>query len=56
LHRGGPEASTHVEILGNEPMLMDLLEIAAGRGQDTPDLYASDIRQIAKNIEWDEIK
>jgi len=53
--RGGPEASTHVEILGNEPMLLDLINIVTGRGQDTQDLYASNITQIAKNIAWDDI-
>eukprot|EP00878_Enallax_costatus_P008458 GHUV01008840.1.p1 GENE.GHUV01008840.1~~GHUV01008840.1.p1 ORF type:complete len:707 (+),score=149.19 GHUV01008840.1:1658-3778(+) len=53
--RGGPGASTHVEILGNEPMLLDLMKIAAGQGDGMEEVYHSDIRKIASRIPWDEL-
>lgn len=53
--RGGPGASTHVEILGNEPMLLDLMKIAAGQGDGMEEVYHSDIRHFASRIPWDEL-
>lgn len=55
LFRGGPGASTHVEILGNEPMLQDLLNIVAGKGEGMEEQYFSDIRNIASKIPWDKL-
>lgn len=52
---GGPGASTHVEILGNQEMLADLLLIASGRAEDMGDIVHSDIRGIAARIPWDEL-
>lgn len=53
--RGGPGASTHVELLGNEPMLMDLLAIVAGQGGNVTEQYHTNIRDIAAKIPWDEL-
>lgn len=53
--RGGPGASTHVEILGNEDMLLDLMQIAAGQGDGMSEVYHTDIRRIADRIPWDEL-
>lgn len=47
--------STHVEILGNEPMLNDLLRIAAGQHQDIQDSILTKIEDIASKIPWDEL-
>jgi hypothetical protein len=44
-----------VEILGNEPMLLDLLHVAAGQGASLDNSYLSDILAIAARIPWDEL-
>ncbi|KAI8473073.1 MAG: hypothetical protein J3K34DRAFT_412117 [Monoraphidium minutum] len=63
--RGGPGASTHVEILGHDGVLADLLRIASGAADDAaaaggggadeavPSRYVSAIREIAGQIAWD---
>lgn len=53
--RGGPGASTHVELLGNELMLTDLLSIVSGNGESLEEQYHSDIRRIADRIPWDNL-
>eukprot|EP00879_Flechtneria_rotunda_P012648 GHRR01013206.1.p1 GENE.GHRR01013206.1~~GHRR01013206.1.p1 ORF type:complete len:750 (+),score=225.44 GHRR01013206.1:937-3186(+) len=53
--RGGPGASTHVEILGNELMLMDLLHVAAGKGDTVTNDYKSNVQEIASKIPWDDL-
>jgi hypothetical protein len=47
--------STHVEILGNEPMLHDLLRIAAGQHQGMQNSILTKIEDIASKIPWDEL-
>lgn len=47
--------STHVEILGNELMLADLLRIAAGQHQGIQDSIITKIEDIAAKIPWDEL-
>lgn len=47
--------STHVEILGNEPMLNDLLHIAAGKHHEIQDSILTQIQDIASKIPWDEL-
>lgn len=47
--------STHVEILGNEPMLMDLLHVAAGKGSSINERFLSAVQDIAAKIPWDEL-
>lgn len=49
------QCSTHVEILGNEPMLLDLLHIAAGKHEDIKDSILTKIEDIASKIPWDEL-
>lgn len=53
--RGGPGASTHVEILGNEGMLNDLLRIVSGNGEGMADSTTTTIHSIAARIPWDEL-
>jgi hypothetical protein len=47
--------STHVEILGNEPMLLDLLHVAAGAGDSLQERFLSDVQGIAAKIPWHEL-
>ena len=48
--RGGPTTADHVDILGNQHMLADLLHIAAGRTADVGDQVVSDLPRIAANV------
>jgi len=47
--------STHVEILGNEPMLMDLLKVAAGQSEGIKDSIHTKIMDMASKIPWHEL-
>jgi len=49
--RGGPEASAHVEVLGNKHFLEDLLKMASGHHDELTDSIGSQIHSIVKNIE-----
>jgi hypothetical protein len=55
---GGPGASTHVEILGNDGVLDDILRIVSGAdasgppSEAVPDRRLSKISEIAGNIDW----
>lgn len=44
-----------MEILGNEPMLLDLLHIAAGKHEDIQDSFLTKIQDMASKIPWDEL-
>lgn len=57
--RGGPGASTHVEILGNDDMLTDLLRIVSGAADEESgpeavrDRHVTQISEIAASIDWE---
>ncbi|KAG2495385.1 hypothetical protein HYH03_006653 [Edaphochlamys debaryana] len=51
--RGGPLAAAHIEILGNEVLLADVIRVAAGRGAEVGDAIVSDIDSIAAAIDWE---
>lgn len=54
--RGGPKASSHVEILGHEGLMEDVLRIATGfEEEEVKDRYHSRIREIAAAIPWKEL-
>jgi hypothetical protein len=54
--RGGPKASSHVEILGHEGLMEDVLRIATGfEEEQVTDRYHSRIREIAAAIPWKEL-
>ncbi len=53
-HRGGPGASTHVEILGNEEVMTDLILIATGAGREVGDRVISRINEIVSEIPWED--
>lgn len=54
-YRGGPGASTHVEILGHDGVLMDVMRLAAGNGSALRDLVITDVEGIASRIPWHEL-
>lgn len=49
--RGGPDTSSHVEILGNSKMLVDLIKVVTGRGNEVHDLIRSRIDTIADHVD-----
>lgn len=49
--RTGPASGDHVDILGNEAMLMDVLVVAAGRGHELSDKFHSEIQTIMARID-----
>ena len=53
--RGGPKSADHVDILGNAGVLEDIGMIAAGRGAELQDRFASRVRDIAAaiNVEYE---
>ncbi|EFJ42118.1 hypothetical protein VOLCADRAFT_97885 [Volvox carteri f. nagariensis] len=50
--RGGPATAAHIEILGNEAVLQDVIRIAAGRLDELSDVIHSDIDRIAASVEF----
>lgn len=48
--RGGPQASTHVESLGNVNLMRDVVKVAAGVGHTLKDDIHSKIPQIAAHV------
>lgn len=50
--RGGPAAAAHIDILGNDGLLMDVIRVAAGRGHELADELHSDIDRIAANVDF----
>jgi hypothetical protein len=49
--RGGPKASSHIELLGNRELLEDLLYAAAGQhDRIDQDVFTSNIQEIATRI------
>ena len=52
--RGGPATGQHVDILGNEDVLRDLLAIAAGRGAEMQDAVTSEIDAIAQHFDFED--
>ena len=54
--RGGPRASSHVEILGHAGLMEDVLRIATGFEDDVvTDRHHSRIKEIAAAIPWKEL-
>lgn len=54
--RGGPKASSHVELLGHQGVMEDVLRIATGFEEElVEDRYHSRIREIAAAIPWREL-
>eukprot|EP00199_Chlamydomonas_sp_CCMP681_P006342 CAMPEP_0119105908 /NCGR_PEP_ID=MMETSP1180-20130426/3746_1 /TAXON_ID=3052 ORGANISM="Chlamydomonas cf sp, Strain CCMP681" /NCGR_SAMPLE_ID=MMETSP1180 /ASSEMBLY_ACC=CAM_ASM_000741 /LENGTH=189 /DNA_ID=CAMNT_0007091089 /DNA_START=51 /DNA_END=620 /DNA_ORIENTATION=+ len=51
--RGGPAASAHVDILGNEELLTDVLRVATGAGDLVEERIESRIDQITAQIDWE---
>ncbi|KXZ46616.1 hypothetical protein GPECTOR_42g827 [Gonium pectorale] len=51
--RGGPETAAHVDILGNEGVLADVIRVAAGRADELSDVIVSDIDRIAAAAQLD---
>ncbi|GLI65076.1 hypothetical protein VaNZ11_008503 [Volvox africanus] len=45
--RGGPATAAHIEILGNEAVMHDVIRVAAGRLDELDDVIHSDIDRIA---------
>jgi phospholipid:diacylglycerol acyltransferase len=52
--RGGPATGQHVDILGNEEMLSDVLRVATGHGDEVQDRIVSRIEQIADNVDFED--
>lgn len=50
--RGGPAAAAHIDILGNDGLLMDVIRVAAGRGHELADELHSDIDRIAASVDF----
>jgi hypothetical protein len=49
--RGGPKAASHIELLGNRELLVDLLYAAAGwHDEIDEDVFTSNIREIVARI------
>ncbi|KAI8386959.1 Lecithin:cholesterol acyltransferase-domain-containing protein [Blakeslea trispora] len=49
--RGGYKASDHIDILGNWEMMLDLLQIVSGKGDNVTERLVSPIDEYAKKIE-----
>lgn len=47
-HRGGPNAAAHIEILGNDGVIADVIRVAAGRSDELQDEIHSDIDRIGE--------
>ena len=56
LPRGGPATGSHIDILGNEDVLRDLLTIASGRGGELQDEVTSGIDAIAQQFDFEDAK
>ncbi|KAG2454537.1 hypothetical protein HYH02_000382 [Chlamydomonas schloesseri] len=50
--RGGPAAAAHIDILGNDAVLRDVIAVAAGRTDELTDVVVSDIDRIAEAVDW----
>ncbi|GIL59569.1 hypothetical protein Vafri_14321, partial [Volvox africanus] len=48
--RGGPATAAHIEILGNEAVMHDVIRVAAGRLDELDDVIHSDIDRIAAAV------
>jgi phospholipid:diacylglycerol acyltransferase len=48
--RGGGQSADHVDLLGNEHVLEDIIALAAGKGGDLQDRWVSDARAIAARV------
>lgn len=51
--RGGANTSDHVDILGSTKLNEIILKVATGAGNEIQDTFVSDIRDYAKEIQWD---
>lgn len=47
-------AGQHVDILGNEEMLSDVLRVATGHGEEVRDRIVSRIDEIAANVDFEQ--
>jgi len=52
--RGGPATGQHVDILGNEELIADVLRVACGKGEEVTDRVHSRIREIAARIDFED--
>eukprot|EP00198_Chlamydomonas_reinhardtii_P010411 XP_001699748.1 lecithin:cholesterol acyltransferase [Chlamydomonas reinhardtii] len=50
--RGGPAAAAHIDILGNDAVLRDVITVVAGRADELADIVVSDIDRIAAAVDW----
>ncbi|KAG2436350.1 hypothetical protein HXX76_006657 [Chlamydomonas incerta] len=50
--RGGPAAAAHIDILGNDAVLRDVITVAAGRVEELADSIISDIDGYAAAVDW----
>lgn len=51
-YRGGPAAAAHIDILGNDAVLRDVITVVAGRADELADIVVSDIDRIAAAVDW----
>ncbi|MEW5299264.1 MAG: hypothetical protein WDW36_002297 [Sanguina aurantia] len=51
--RGGPETGDHVDILGNFQVLMDVIKVVCGKGDEVTDFISSSIDEIAARVDFD---
>lgn len=49
--RGGPATAAHIDILGNEAVLHDIIRVATGRLDELSDIIHSDIDRIAAAVD-----
>lgn len=52
--RGGPGTGQHVDILGNEELITDVLRVVCGAGQEVTDRVYSRIMDIASKIDFED--
>ncbi|KAL6750042.1 Lecithin:cholesterol acyltransferase-domain-containing protein [Haematococcus lacustris] len=52
--RGGPATGSHVDILGNEALLSDVIRIVTGHGAEVGDRTESRLPDIAKEIDFED--
>lgn len=48
--RGGGRSADHVDVLGHEDVLADIVAIAAGRGDQLGDRFVSAAREVAGRV------
>ncbi|KAG1663891.1 hypothetical protein FOA52_014704 [Chlamydomonas sp. UWO 241] len=51
--RSGPASGHHVDIMGNDDMLMDALAVVSGHGDELEDEIHSEVANITANIDWE---